>query len=598
MSVIIPYLYIVFISTSLSVYLKKSMAFSIPISLIGISILIMVFGYFGDTRVSIYFAIVFSVFIIFKNRKFISLDSIKIFINSNFIPLFCFAVLFLYLSFYHKDSAFWVWDEFSHWGPMVKGMFENNKLYPYLDINNAHRTYPPLFQNIEYLFNYLSGAYTEISTYRGFSIFCASLFLPILDLFSNKSKIRKLIYTLLFLFIVIFINSINFPLLDTYLDSIYKDYSLGILSAVTIYLVISLEFKSKSNHILVASYLSALLLSKEFGFAFYLMVLFVLFFCLFIKSDKKTNMINLVFFVVIPLLLFMSWKIYTKDISGEQFSLSNIDINNIYNVLFNNMGYDYQLITKDNFFYAINSYAIVYNYGFIRCCVVSLLVLIPLSFISFKDTISKAFTIIIAYIIGYIGFSLTMLIAYLTCFSPYEATNLASFNRYFSVYICFSVVLILLLLFRLCVISRKIISLSSFTIMLIAIFLLSNNNHKKLVNNSHTSTKVGDVDKYYPIKEKLNFLNNTSKNKILIISDEYLELQLNYYYLNNSFTRIDIENQGAVSGFQKEHLNNYDYVFVHKYNDDFYRVWNLCTDSELKEMTLYKIVNNKIQIVD
>lgn len=95
-----------------------------------------------------------------------------------FITLYCFVYVLDY------KSSFSAWDEFSHWGPMVK---ETLRLGTFSSDPNSlavvHKDYPPLIQLFESLYCILSkGAYLESYLYKAIHLLIFSLFLfPIED---------------------------------------------------------------------------------------------------------------------------------------------------------------------------------------------------------------------------------------------------------------------------------------------------------------------------------------------------------------------------------------------------------------------------------
>lgn len=186
MSLIIPTIYLLAIAISVMIVFNKSFCYVLPITTISVSLLVILFGYIGNLILGIYSALAIvpiAVYIVLKDKSRLK----SLFTTNNIITILIFLLFVFYVGYYHKNAEYRWWDDYSHWGPMVKGMIDSNKLYCDLKINNAHPDYPPLVQCFEYLWCYLAKGYSEPSVFRAISVFTFSLFFPIFEIFKIKA---------------------------------------------------------------------------------------------------------------------------------------------------------------------------------------------------------------------------------------------------------------------------------------------------------------------------------------------------------------------------------------------------------------------------
>lgn len=460
-----------------------------------------------------------------KERK-ITKTNLITFLEQNGITLLTFSLLFVYLCQYHSPSYFNEWDEFSHWGDMIKGMFASNRLYCYLEIKNYHPDYPPLFQCIEWLFCHLSKAYSEVSCYRAVSTFSISLLFPVLIGIENIDIKRQIKRAALFVVIVLLLISIDYTWLHSILNSICLDMPIGIMAGSTAFLIIS---DIEDNKIAISLLLVSILLTKEIGLAFYLALIVLIVVVNIINKNREGLIKKTILYVVIPLAFFAAWKIYTSRISG-QFSLSSIKMTDVFNIVFNNIGEQWLLQVKDKFFKYIFIEPIL-NVGISYCSFfqISLLILFVL-FLYFenrKSDIKKASLIIFGILVGIFGFIATMLILYLSCFNKTETLALASFARYFGTFVCYLITLTVLLLFY------KLINCNGdntkqMLCIMVALMFFSNVKLINLIKNNHT-TDLTDTYEFRLFKKQIEN-NCDGECEVLIVGTDYYDHIANYNY--------------------------------------------------------------------
>ena len=77
-----------------------------------------------------------------KNKEFINR-----YLTNGF---YLFIIILIVLAIYNYKRCFNIYDEFSHWGPFIKSMYQNNNFYCFDDVYIFHKEYPPFFSLFEW----------------------------------------------------------------------------------------------------------------------------------------------------------------------------------------------------------------------------------------------------------------------------------------------------------------------------------------------------------------------------------------------------------------------------------------------------------------
>lgn len=353
-------------------------------------------------------------------------------------------------------------------------------------------------------------------------------------------------------------------------------------------------------------YLTALLITKEIAAEFYVMCIFVVVFNNTIRN-KKNIVKDIIQFVLIPLLFFISWKIRTNNIIG-QFSLSAVNWEETINTILFNKGNELQSTIKNTFLSALFDNTIInspINLSFISCCVICFVIVVLLSIYIYKNDIRKLVLFNVVYIFGVFGYIFTMLFLYLTCFSVAEATSLASFERYFAIYTHFSIVLIMLLIVKMSVVQDK----KTITVEIISFIVLSSligNNYKILFsyNKQNVIKSVGiEWDELVNQLESVEYKNSKSVLILQRMEDLRIVLNLNYKYLYSYASSYDMYINDSDHVFEnKEELinlykDNYDYVYIYTSGEELWKVWIQTDNDDLYNNRLYKVNGDKLELI-
>lgn len=265
----------------------------LPITIMSIVMLLFLCGIlhvmkFGVLLVLALCAMVYaySVYMIAKKKK------IKSFMKNIATPA-CVIFLFFFMFFIICDRGMLlhIWDEFSHWGDIVKVMVIWNDFGTNPQTNAVFGVYPPamaLFQYfLQVLNNLIHGSVSIVEwlLYFAYKIFAVSLFMPLLKDLSFK-KIPHIIFT------AVCIMIIPLPFYNNFYSQIYIDSFLGILTGAGMaYLFIPHE-KDGYEILFISLITATLVLSKASGtvFAIYFGIIMFIRWCSTIKKKYRNKL--------------------------------------------------------------------------------------------------------------------------------------------------------------------------------------------------------------------------------------------------------------------------------------------------------------------
>ena len=459
-----------------------------------------------------------------KNKEFINR-----YLTNGF---YLFIIILIVLAIYNYKRCFNIYDEFSHWGPFIKSMYQNNNFYCFDDVYIFHKEYPPFFSLFELLWCYITSSYDEAIITLSIHVFeVATLFTFYIDTYNKEFK------KTLFLMIISALIMITLDYEENTLGSIYTDYPM-MLYYVYLFLLTLKVKDNKYSFILLVLSLSMFLLTKQISIALYLVILF-LFICLYFNKTKEF-FIKLSSIIIFPLLTYKSWSLVIRDIEViKQFDISINDVLSLSNGLS-----DIQASTSSNYLSALIKTGLTngpLKLPYVLLCVIVLILLI----LFIKDNIRTKASIISSIIVSFVGYALLMYVMYMFCFSENEMNRLASYTRYMGSFVTASLIITLLLIeFE----YKYLVIFSLLTIITIKpsncllktpyfrLFLPSSKIYKDCANTvkTHNNILVVSNDSGYG-REILNF---------------YLEDNFDYTYSNEL---IDYE--------------GYDYIYFINYND-------------------------------
>ena len=434
------------IATCITQRFKFKQESSVTIVFLSSALLLYIAGLFNLMKFAVYliylFAIISFVYIIYCIIKK------KIKIREIFTPgIIMYIFVIMIMAFIVKDTYYYEWDEFSHWGANLKAMVEydvfwSNKIY-----DGVHVVYTPIAGIIEYFFCKINGGFAEDVSYMAINTFIITLLLPIIK--GQKHNLKSYIKLILFWFM--FYCSIK--LCNFQLTSIYIDMLLGILFALGMVLAYRLDGKEDKINLILTLIMMPLL--KDTGLLLLGIILMQLFFnkvILKIIEERKITKQHfkifgiIVLMLIIPLVFYGTWKIYcgvngkVLDDRHDKNAISEIDIKEYIKgiLLIDTDNSKYKEISN-SFYDALNTTPVVGGLESTVTAVKLVAVLDITGIIIYlvnkdKQDKKKIATILLALNIGFGLYCLLLLATFMFAFTETEGRALASYSRYMSTY--------------------------------------------------------------------------------------------------------------------------------------------------------------------
>lgn len=607
----------------------------IPCTIISIVLIIYVFGLINLLKFGVYF--VFALFILFTVLLIVDFIKGKIrcktFIKVIIKPSICIWIIcVLGLFIYYNGRMIASWDEFSHWGDVVKMMYYNNIYNTNPASLSVARAYPPVMSIFQYFVENLSlSGFKEHYLYCAYQAFVISLIIP----FIKDIKWKEIVKIILILMIVLLAPIVFFASPYFYYNTIYIDPFLGILFGFVIANIFITKEYDRFSIVSISLALFALTLTKDIAPVFsFICILFVFFKHVILDNNykllKKISKINikrffnktkpLWIFLAVVTASYLTWKInVVLNVKGS--SMGNPStIKDVIDALlrFENT---YRVTVVNNYVKRLSSYSFIkmgniYSVTF---------VFILLSIIIYKNEDIKAkkhalFGFLSIYI-GEVLYIFLMLVLYILMFSKYEALSLASFERYLGIYLIAILYFIIFITIFRSIEQKKYTSLIVLLIFIILntnVSLVKNNfiNYKEITYSTQVMRKQysdaaksirSKVDLHKKYKFYIIVQNSTGAEKWMLryeIRDILKEMNEGFNWsLGEKYSEGDIWTLDISKGEFKKILfkENYDYVYLYKIDDKFInRFGNIFDYDDIDSGQLYKVnrKNNKIEIVN
>ena len=625
MSFINPLIYFI-LANGLFVYIsKKTFGKCLPLTM-----MVTAFTYFFSQIlfktfkvgyvINLLFAVTFIVILIYSKATKKDQGQLK----NNFFTKGFYSFLLMYLCVYIFDlkRSFSVWDEFSHWGVMIKEMFRLDKFYStQLSTLMVHKDYPPIIQLFEMFFSKLSGGYSEYSIIKSIHLLSCVLFIPSFCENNKKYNKKNFIIKTLLIIISIFLVILFFDQ-HGIINTIYTDYILAII-VVHLFSIIIFEddILSLFNLIRLSVGCSFLVLTKQIALPLYMMILFIFIIDIIFKNKSnlkeiinKKNIIKIIkiiiLIIIIPLLCWKGWNNYVEKLDIEQqFKLSDLKLIELKGILTKTDGQLWQQTAAENYINAIETSNMTNSYiklSYFQCLILTLLILYILFFLTKKIFYKEKIPIIaITLILGYIGYAFVMLVMYSFSFGSVEGPSLASFNRYLPTY----VIICMLLLFSIFVYienyndpkckSTKIMIIITSALLLIQSPSSISKIIPKLTLNQATAFE----------SHAINIKNNVEENsKIFIIAQNstgdhvfYIKYYMDSLTTNLKHFNLPVDNIDNYESYFNDNIKDYmlefDYLYLAEIDDKFIKNYNFIFEDNLIEPgKLYKINKEKDNI--
>ncbi len=527
--------------------------------------------------------------------------------------------------FLNYNRWFISWDEFSHWGIIVKHMY-------YVDafgsISGLKLLYPDYFPGIslfEYFFTRANATFVE------YPVFVASnfLFFAMAVTFIKKIDVRSAVSIVAFMF---FPLAIAFSSSIAFFSNILVDILMGCLfgfSAV-VYLRYWHNGKDIFGLILLSTALAVLAITKDTGIVLALIVLAAGTLDVLLHKRKELDwsmvrgnrrkMIRRPVLSFVPLLsVIIPWLLYKLNLKlfGVQPSWQEIDVESIF------MGQlkDYQLTVLHDFwrnFFTVSDPPIPIPPFWLMVVFLGISILWSIV-LKNRETAKRVITLGIALFIGLFIYGALIMSLYMLIFSEYEAARLASYERYIGTYLTgFSLFVVGIFLFETRFIARiykkhtNMITLLLFfgAVALGGAICWSASNGRILYDVMHARQEVATTimarEPYEVAKQwrpclgdqndKLSIITtNTKGNERNILLYTLYPIAVQTYYRRDFSVAERPYDNGDVwtlvvspQGWSEYMVKNYTLVYVFQYDENFKQSYGRYFD-ELRNNQLYQV---------
>ena len=594
MEFIIIYIIIITISIFLKQILKGKIEEVIPISTIGMTLLIYIAGLLDNLKAGVYTVILIFIIIgiyllITQNRFKKKNEKIKLFkeiITPGFVV---FTILYIIYVLISQNKIFTHYDEFSHWGTVVKNMYIYNNFGTNLESLIQYNEYPPFAGVFEYMFLIIRGNYLESTVIVASKILYLSIIILIFRNITWKTdKKLIIIYTLG----IIFLPMVFYT--DFY-DNILVDGLEGIFFAISLYSWYSIRNK-KNRNIIVTCLLIALGLLKLSGIGLVILVLLIILINTLIKKKNRKEILNVLFIILFISVFILTWFIKI-NLSGanKKWKMENINTENIQEIENNFAQKD--IIEKFITTICFEKVLTPINLTYIECSILLGALSIIVYKIQEKVKRKKFLFYQVSLFIGIIIYTISLLLTYLFIIPEIESVQMASYERYIGTIFLGNTIFLFAIAtnkkMKICKL-KMIIILCIFTIICpfnnILIRLTDNNDEiqKEILKRRYIGQIEEYKDKLTPSDKIYYFSNKGSEAKKKLYISRYLMMPLN---IGNIEMKIEnIENKETFENMLKE--EKYTHIYLFELADSVIELYEkIFIESKIKEKTIYKIEN-------
>lgn len=527
--------------------------------------------------------------------------------------LIVFLILFFWLQIFHMDRVFTSWDEFSHWGIVVKNMCLFDRFGTYEYANVSFKGYPPGTAIFEYFVAWLQGAFAEQYVYQAFTLLTVLLLLPLAALLDERKKLPLL---LLFLMIMTFTRWFY----SEYLTTLYVDPTLGLLFGVLLVYVFSTEKYNIFTCLFILAGMTVLCLVKASGLFFGVIIGIFWLLCLYKNSSNRGKTLSEKLKFIMPAVMAVSLSFLLGNVLWKNYLLwthtkaawntASVNIVNIIELLKGVApGYRYNVLHDFlmNIFFGMSALHI----PFFLWGAIAVAVLLLLSKKKYHDGDERKRVRLSAVVLaaGMCMYALGMLVLYLFTYSEYEALHLASYGRYMASPLLGIYMLVFFLLVKSNVKSPysrtgkvAIVAMLLLTVTVAVKTMQPFDFYGEIAKGHAMRAKYAGVHKYLPV------LNYREKNKLGVISQgdkgfdswcikmEVTPVQVGGtpfslgkpYYTGDVWTE-DVSPQKWIENMKKNKLTH---LYLYHIDERFIADYGKCFINKPEEGKMYYLTNN------
>ncbi len=424
---------LVVMAIAYTAFMRRRIEVTLPLSIFTVILVLYIFGLFGKLKWGVYaFGVLTILAFLIGFTKVIALKEFKKFMGNIFtVGFFVFIGAVIFIWFMTQGRLLSRFDEFTHWGLTVKNYFIFDGFANIKGSTTHGAGYQPGVSLFCYFFTALKGKFSESDALRAMNIFVVAMLLPIFRKITWKRVVLGIC-------MIPLIGAIPwlFSFVITPYNTLYADAALAVTFAFLLFQYMT-HGQNIANYVSLGLASAVLILIKPSSevFALAVFLLIIIDVLAFRRKEfsemwkKKGGWFGFVFYIVISIASYVSWKLFTAknhmlqvfdyiEVTETKTKDATSIITNFVKALFKNTDNE-----KLNMPY-------VWWILIFACLALIAIILI-------KDKKDKGRTVLfsILLIVGYIGFLASLCFMYVFLFIPEEAATLASMDRYICTYI-------------------------------------------------------------------------------------------------------------------------------------------------------------------
>lgn len=568
---------------SLTILLKKRIEEMIPVSVVGIILIIYLTGLFdniflGVKVIKIITILQFLAILLFILKQKNSYAVKKILLDIFTPGLLVYIILACISVKINKNRIFEDYDEFNHWALIIKNMFNYNSFGTNEESIVKFNEYPPFSASFQYLFLAIQKVYREDTIIVAQNILYFSFVIPLMKSITwvkNKKKIIPVIFSIIFVPMIFYKN---------FFVNILVDGFLGIAFSYVFFCMFQEDENIKIRALKILATEIALCLTKTTGIFLAIISLIVMLIRIMMLRKKDNSRFTKEFKLLLGIILVLgvlifSWYFKVND-NHQRWEFENLlvmnnseETNIIIQRFISNIFKGNEITERGFSVFSIILVFIAY-YTIINK---------KINTNGFKFYTISMFSVIFVYLIG-------VLITYITLFDMFESMALASFSRYVSIILLsFVMFQVYILIEKSCKCFECIFVVISFIILFIPITNIQTQyiDGKNYINRSNAIrsdyTKIKEYKEHFKYDDKIIYIAGP---KVLI----------DYLISMNNYELMPITIEKMIPGiFSTEEIfistiENYDYVYIYQIrNEDQSVIKDVFEEKYIFKNTLYKV---------
>ena len=518
-----------------------------------------------------------------------------------------------------KDWLLSQWDEFSHWGAVVKAMYEYSALGPATPADLWAINYPPGISLFQYFVMELSDGWREGLLFWATHLIVISIIVSVLA----KASYRYTSEIFLKLFFALLASSVFF----NNFDNIYADPVLALAFGFLIFIAIQASCLDGRWWIALAITAGFITLTKPIGIYFAAAAILVnivaTLFRVKFSSGKKASLAFVPALVSLTTIgsVWFAWRSYALS-----FGTSNVGSSQDFLSEFNLASGDEKVIASfSNAFFHLHinpSYSA--SMPSLLWTIICGLFFVIWTVLNGKKNRGRNIALGITLFVTTAGYFALILYSYLNVFSPGEAANLASYERYIGTWYQGVFFALSILIFSEFSLAKQFDSeitteeqkgslgahrkVSLFLVVFLSLAMISNSINYVSMLRGGNSRGIEFREKFNPVTRSIREAGIPEQSKVWIIAQHTAGFE--YYVLRYEMIQADFSNVawsiGSPNGvgdiwtdpsldvekWSKE-LLTFDYVVLYSTTESFNNEFGSLFESGIPETdSVYKVIKN------